>query len=412
MHSDHQVLSCKSQWQPPSAHHVHFSSDAYDFDYPAELSRSVGLRMAMGEEAGGDRRAESQPTPAQKAASACAGAIVTSLTITPFDVIKTRQQLWEAPSLATASIDGAAECCDCAIVAKRPRSMALCPQCTHYEAFHGGLSEALRPKARDLWRPPAPASAAYQLNTLEMMIAIARHEGTGALWSGLGPALTMSLPATVLYMTAYDELRARLASYDLRALAGLEPMVAGMTARTLAAAVVSPIELVRTQMQSGQWTQGLGLVGGLRQTRARHGIAGLYRGLIPTLLRDIPFSGVYWTLYEANRRTLQRRQDVLPLSAFATSFASGAGAGMVAACITTPFDVIKTRMQIALYSTSEGAPAAGIAETVAHIVRHEGAGALSAGMATRIVKVAPACAIMVSSYEMGKRFFTRPPPQR
>ena len=39
------------------------------------------------------------------------------------------------------------------------------------------------------------------------------------------------------------------------------------------------------------------------------------------------------------------------------------------------------------------------------VVRAQGFSGLFAGLAPRILKVAPACAIMISSYEYGKRFF-------
>ncbi|KAG8457299.1 hypothetical protein KFE25_012038 [Diacronema lutheri] len=375
-----------------------------------------------------------EPTAAQKAMSACAGAVVTSLTVTPLDVVKTRQQLWEAPAFDVSAAEDALGACaadgSCALKrsgggggsARLPSSLALYPRCTHYEVFHGGLCETLRPKGRDFWRPPPPAAAAYQLNTAEMFIAIARHEGLPALWQGLGPALTMSLPSTVLYMTVYDELRSRLQRSDDRALAAWAPLISGIASRSFAAAAVSPIELIRTQMQSGQWESGVGLVGGLRRTRALHGVGGLYRGLVPTLLRDIPFSGLYWTLYEASRA---RAADVLHWSPFAASFAAGAGSGMVAACVTTPCDVVKTRMQMALYAgaaaggsgpvehaargglvSAHGAPPVSALGTLLAIVRDDGMLALCSGMVSRMAKVAPACAIMISSYEMGKRFFT------
>lgn len=32
---------------------------------------------------------------------------------------------------------------------------------------------------------------------------------------------------------------------------------------------------------------------------ATEGISGLWRGLGPTVFRDVPFSGVYWAIYES-----------------------------------------------------------------------------------------------------------------
>jgi len=41
------------------------------------------------------------------------------------------------------------------------------------------------------------------------------------------------------------------------------------------------------------------------------------------------------------------------------------------------------------------------------IYRSDGIGGLFTGYVPRIVKVAPACAIMISTYEYGKSFFVR-----
>jgi solute carrier family 25 protein 39/40 len=42
---------------------------------------------------------------------------------------------------------------------------------------------------------------------------------------------------------------------------------------------------------------------------------------------------------------------------------------------------------------------------MAQIAQREGVGALFAGLGPRLAKVAPSCAIMIASYEMGKTFF-------
>ncbi|EPB71083.1 hypothetical protein ANCCEY_09832 [Ancylostoma ceylanicum] len=89
-------------------------------------------------------------------------------------------------------------------------------------------------------------------------------------------------------------------------------MVAGATARATAATIVSPLEMIRTKMQSEQLnyrgedttknkslllklqmlTTLIDIGKALRVTVSNHGLAGFYLGWMPTLLRDIPFSGI------------------------------------------------------------------------------------------------------------------------
>jgi solute carrier family 25 protein 39/40 len=83
---------------------------------------------------------------------------------------------------------------------------------------------------------------------------------------------------------------------------------------------------------------------------------------------------------------------------------------------TTPFDVAKTRQQVADRSAERagrhgaGGVGRGNVSTirlVRDIARTEGVGALFAGVVPRVVKVAPSCAVMIASYEFGKSFFRR-----
>jgi solute carrier family 25 protein 39/40 len=111
---------------------------------------------------------------------------------------------------------------------------------------------------------------------------------------------------------------------------------------------------------------------------------------------------------------------------------NGSIAGMIAAAFTTPLDVVKTRSQVvqvvaATTTTSstepmivdtchhEGAMAYRHAASAAsrpngtlglmkNILHTEGVAGLWRGNQTRMIKVAPGCAIMISSYEMGKRY--------
>ena len=123
----------------------------------------------------------------------------------------------------------------------------------------------------------------------------------------------------------------------------------------------------------------------------------MYRGLLPTLCRDVPFSAIYWALYEH----LKNNQN-LSLFGNASPIVGGAICGSIAAAITTPFDVAKTRLQV---NQSINSSQSMIMQLNA-VWKDEGLSGLTRGIIPRVFKVAPACAIMIASYEWGKRFFS------
>lgn len=290
-------------------------------------------------------------------------------------------------------------------------------------------------------------------STFDGLRKIARNEGITSLWRGLSPTLVMAIPANVIYFTGYDYLRTSPQSPIHNHVSdAYTPLIAGSIARVAAAAVISPIEMFRTRMQatSGSNVFRKTLVGLTDLVKAQ-GYTSLWRGLTLTMWRDVPFSGLYWWGYEATRNALTdmrdlRRGRVLDpqrsstrirsrsrsqenhTATFVDSFVAGAASGAVAAIVTTPFDVGKTRQQVLKHaedmggkpsSASASAPsgaAVGKGSTLTirpedrsmprflyHIFQTEGLPGLFRGWAARCLKVAPACAIMISSYEIGKK---------
>ena len=241
-----------------------------------------------------------------------------------------------------------------------------------------------------------------------------------SLWAGLQPALIMSVPGTVLYFAAYEKARDTLTTRAPQ-LSDTAPLLAGGGARLVTATIVSPVELMRTRMQAEAALQREGMVGGAAALVRREGYGALWRGLSATLWRDVPFSCLYWAGYESlKRRARGSDGEVAPTA----SFACGALSGAVAAFTTTPFDVLKTRRQVAKMASERGGGAAGAGAAgvgaagatdvsrstmrlIVDIARAEGVGALFAGVVPRVAKVAPSCAIMISTYEFGKSFFRR-----
>lgn len=279
-------------------------------------------------------------------------------------------------------------------------------------------------------------------STVDGLRKIARNEGFTTLWRGLSPTLVMTIPANIIYFTGYDWLRFSPMSPFSSFSTDYAPLVAGSIARLVAATSVSPVELIRTRMQaaSGASTTNhlVETFNGIRSMVASNGYTSLWRGLTLTLWRDVPFSGLYWWGYESirsrisdlreerqgrsvardaidglNRTTARRRSQSREnhTETFLDSFTAGATSGALASILTMPFDVGKTRTQIHHDSPRRVAGGAlapeeqSMARLLWHIFKTEGFPGLWRGWIPRTLKVAPACAIMISSYEVGKRAF-------
>ena len=260
-------------------------------------------------------------------------------------------------------------------------------------------------------------------STIDGLRKIARNEGIFTLWRGLSPTLAMAIPGNVIYFAGYDWLRtSRKSPMVGRVKEEYAPLAAGSVARVLAAIVVSPIEMLRTRMQNTTGASGVmrATMVGLRDMVSTDGYRSLWRGLTLTFWRDVPFSALYWYGYEYGRHRLNtaRRQSAvlsgvpqtadLSHSALLTdSFLAGATSGATAALVTTPFDVGKTRQQTVLHNPEAKLKDMPEGRTMPRFLWHiyctEGTAGLFKGWAARCLKVAPACAIMISSYEIGKK---------
>lgn len=287
---------------------------------------------------------------ARNAAASTLGASVVALAVTPLDVVKVRMQAHVCP------VGGVLPCED-------PQHVA-------------GMRDAAR--------------------------KIVRADGVRGLWRGLSATLALALPTTSLYFTMYESFMGYASTRDGIG-DGTAAVVSGAGARIFTATLASPVELARVRVQAGA-RDGVGDI--LRSVYKEEGLRALWRGLGPTLVRDAPFSAIYWGAYEALKDPNRSLLPTTLLSGqhnFAGFLASGIGAGTLAAVLTVPADVVKTRRQTtagmgAGVGKRQGSPG----DIVRLILRDEGMRGMFRGVGPRVVKVAPSCAIMMGSYELFK----------
>lgn len=230
-----------------------------------------------------------------------------------------------------------------------------------------------------------PISACYH---------IARNEGLGALYKGVGIVVLAAAPAQALYFLGYETFKAAAGDSVFSSFG------AGMCAQLSASCIWVPMDVVKERLQlEGQMktTEKMGSsINALKRIVATEGVSGLYRAYFIHQLTWVPFNALYFAVYDALRLSLKKNLVSPPPDA-TINFQSGIVAGIVASVATSPLDLVKTRMQV-LKANPTLFDYTGPIDATVKIVKREGVKALFDGLGARILWLTPRLSIAVSTY--------------
>ncbi|KAL2864682.1 Pkinase-domain-containing protein [Aspergillus lucknowensis] len=296
--------------------------------------------------------------------------------------------------------------------------------------------------------PPSPSSGAvagltvdcslYPLDTIKTRLQKARHHGPSVssnlslrqtirgIYAGLPSVLLGSAPSAASFFIVYDGVKRALLSSNpdsqSRSHIVLTQSLASSMGEIAACAVRVPTEVVKQRAQAGLFGgSSLHALKDILSHRhpdptsgARRGYGSvlreLYRGAGITIAREIPFTVLQFTMWEAMKETYAKRRrqrsesdsdsGLMPLIPghvpASTSAMFGSIAGAIAAGLTTPLDVIKTRVMLA--RRGDGAGGVRIKKIVQEISR-EGFGAFWRGIGPRVTWIGIGGAVFLGSYQ-------------
>ncbi|KAF5480723.1 hypothetical protein F2P56_001447 [Juglans regia] len=251
-------------------------------------------------------------------------------------------------------------------------------------------------------------TALYPIDTIKTRLQAA-HGGAKinlkGLYSGLAGNLAGVLPASAVFVGVYEPAKQKLLKMFPENLSAAAHFTAGAIGGIAASLIRVPTEVVKQRMQTGQFTSAPDAV---RLIVSKEGFKGLYAGYGSFLLRDLPFDAIQFCIYEQLRigyKAAAKRDLNDPENALI-----GAFAGVLTGAITTPLDVIKTRLMI----QGSANQYKGVFDCVQTIVREEGPPALLKGIGPRVLWIGIGGSIFFGVLESTKRSLAqrRPTPHQ
>ncbi|CAO3681047.1 unnamed protein product [Umbelopsis vinacea] len=236
-------------------------------------------------------------------------------------------------------------------------------------------------------------------NSIDCFKKVVRNEGFAGLYRGLGPQLVGVAPEKAIKLTVNDLIRGKLKNKTTGEIQFWQEMVAGGTAGASQVVFTNPLEIVKIRLQiQGEQAKNLDVPKRSAIWIVKHlGVVGLYKGASACLLRDVPFSAIYFPAYAHLKKDVFHEGPDHKLT-ISELLMAGAIAGMPAAYFTTPADVIKTRLQVEARKGQTSYN--GIVDAAKKIYAEEGFKAFFKGGPARIFRSSPQFGVTLTVYEL------------
>lgn len=230
--------------------------------------------------------------------------------------------------------------------------------------------------------------------------------GFRGLYKGLGSAVVASAPSASLFFITYDTMKRFLKSdimptyfpnLSTSSSTHLSHMLAASMGEIAACMVRVPAEVIKQRTQSLQFNSSLESFKYIISNKSGEGVwNGLYRGWGTTIMREIPFTIIQFPLYEHMKNLWANYENVESISPIKGAIC-GSIAGGFAAAVTTPLDVLKTRLML----NTEKISVIKLAKT---LLKEEGINVFFSGIGPRTMWISAGGAIFLGVYETVSTF--------
>ncbi|KAH7915473.1 mitochondrial carrier domain-containing protein [Hygrophoropsis aurantiaca] len=220
--------------------------------------------------------------------------------------------------------------------------------------------------------------------------------GFRGIYKGVGSVVVGSAPGAAVFFSTYESMKQTLPLHGQ--LAPVNHMMSASIAEVAACLIRVPTEVIKTRTQTSTYGPlASSSFSAARLVLQNEGWRGFYRGFLSTIMREIPFTSLQFPFYELLKLRLSHHLERKPLYAHEAAIC-GSIAGGTAAAITTPLDVLKTRVMLDLRDPSKQ-QIPSLLSRLRQIYVAEGMSALFAGVVPRTLWISAGGAVFLGAYE-------------
>jgi len=261
--------------------------------------------------------------------------------------------------------------------------------------------------------------------------SVVNKEGIVGLYRGIGIAVFGSIPASVLYFGSYEFSKKHLLFLNyLQGAEFLKYFISGIFAETVACLIYVPVDIIKERRQVQSKLQTFNYkndIDAFFQIIKHEKLRGIYRAYGATILSFGPMSAFYFMFYEyfkgffvrndaqtyikkikkedLNSDSKGKEKNLKININFIESLICSGLASSLSSFITTPFDLVKFRMQVQRANTNYDKNTAEYRNMLQGLIKigyNEGLKGLFRGACARTLCFAPTGAISMTFLELFK----------
>ncbi|KAL7425122.1 S-adenosylmethionine transporter [Cryptotrichosporon argae] len=230
--------------------------------------------------------------------------------------------------------------------------------------------------------------------------------GFSGVYRGVGSVGMGSAPGAAAFFVTYETLKARLPQlFDISP--ALNHMLSASGGEFISCLIRVPTEIVKSRTQTAAYGAGGSSVQSALNTFRFEGVRGFYRGFGITIAREIPFTSIQFPLYESLKSLLSAHYLGGRRPNPGEAAVCGSLAGGFAAALTTPLDVVKTRVMLEAKVATQATPREALPSPsifsflprLLAILRFEGPAALFKGWVPRTLAISAGGAVFLGIYD-------------